>query len=115
MSAKAATLSPLDQLEQLLPKITHDELLQLVTAGQVELGRRSEQYANAVLELDPAPRDLVNEALAFVSCAGDLMPSLPDFRGVDPAITRAWHEIHDARDDLKRTLGGYSIETEFEA
>jgi hypothetical protein len=99
-----AAIKPLKQLQQLLPKVTHDELLQLVIAAQAEIGRRAAQYADAVYDLEDPPRDLVNEALSFVTRATGILPV--GICAGPQAVKEAWHQLHDAESDLKAALDG---------
>jgi len=100
-TTNAPAAKPLKQLEQLLPKITHDELLKLTLGAQVELGRRAQAYADAVYEMD-APIDLINEALAFCVRADELMPILKE----NPVVQRAGWNVREAKRDITNALNG---------
>lgn len=88
-TTKATAAKPLKQLEQLLPKITHEELLKLTQGAHAEIGRRAEQYADAIYEIEEPPVDLMNEALSFCARAHDLLPHNFSTR-------------HEPRDDLRQ-------------
>lgn len=106
--AKATTdkaVRPLDELRRLLPKITHDELLDLVAASQAELGARATAYVDAIAEIDAVPSDLVNEALAFAVRARDLLPTLARASGAPLAVADASDAIREAINYLKEERG----------
>src|SRR5581483_389307 len=58
MPSKTAAPKPLKQLQDLLPKITHSELLELTELAHEELARRVSTFADAVCEVDEPPVDL---------------------------------------------------------
>lgn len=91
---------PLSELTRLLPTITHDELIEFGVSAQEELGRRANEYANAVAELDVAPRDLVNEALSFVSRSLGVVGVLASGK----RTKAAWHILNRAEEDLREAL-----------
>jgi hypothetical protein len=89
-TAPAEPVWSLAQLEQLLPRITHDELVRFTIAAQVELGRRAVAFVAAVSELDDPPRDVITEALAFVERVEDLMPLIGGPTPVDAALRETY-------------------------
>lgn len=96
-----ATPPPLRQLQDLLPKITHDELLRLTADALVEIGRRADQYANVLLgEFDDPPHDAANEALAFIYRAEGLMPVY----GSLERVRQARRLVREAREELCAAL-----------
>lgn len=91
---------PLTELKRLLPKITHDELLELTVCAQEEIGRRADAYAGALCEMDDPPRDALNEALAFVVRADEIIETLSS----NSRVKKAWHLAYNAENDLREAL-----------
>lgn len=92
-------VKPLTELKRLLPKITHDELLDFTVAAQAELARRAVAYIDAVGEIEEPSRDLINEALVFALKANDLVPNRMSLGNRD--VQDAWADIHHTISDLK--------------
>jgi hypothetical protein len=90
---------PRDVVAELFDRMTSFELITVVADAFEEIGYRAAIYADTAASGDLQP-DGLNEALAFVDLAGDIVPISSDCA----AAWEAGRQVRDASRTLKRVI-----------
>jgi hypothetical protein len=97
-TAKPKADTPFQAIGKLIPKLSHDELLEAILRLQEEGAKRCANYADAIYEAEEIPVEIVNEALVFIEDLEALVRILGD----NSRESNVWRRIRCAKDDINR-------------